>query len=437
MVRGLLVFGLAAGQLAVLAALGITAPAPGSKEKAASISVTGKGDPNLTPFDDLMIDFLKRHKVPGAALAVSKDSRLVYARGFGLADVEAGQAVQPNSLMRIASVSKPITALAILLLIQQGKLKLDDHVFAILKIQPFLPPGARVDPRLKDTTVRHLLQHTGGFDRDKSGDPMFMSVEIATALKVQPPATADQILSYMMGKPLDFTPGKDYIYSNYGYCVLGRLIEKVSGQSYEDYVRQAVLTPLGMKHTRVGKTLLAQRAPGEVKYYDKHKGIAVVGPDLGKKAPSPYGAWYIEAMDAHGGWIASAPDLLRFACSFDKTAPQRLLKPANINLMFARPKGPAGYDAKGKPREGYYGLGWDIVPDGKKGEFNTWHTGLLDDTASLLVRRHDGLNWAVLFNASNNPKGRYLADIIDPLVHQAADQVKTWPAYNLFGKRGL
>jgi N-acyl-D-amino-acid deacylase len=436
MSRGFLVSCVAVAQFMAIAVLGPTALAQAGKDKAGSISVTGKADPDLAAFDNLMIGFLKQHKVPGAALAVTKDSRLVYARGFGLADVEGKHPVQPNSLMRIASVSKPITALAILLLIEQGKLKLDDHVFEILKIKPFLPLGAKVDPRLKTITVRHLLQHTGGFDRDKSGDPMFMSLEIARALKVESPAKADQIISYVMGKPLDFTPGKDYVYSNFGYCVLGRLIEKVSGHSYEEQVRRSILNPLGMKHTRVGKTLLAQRAPGEVKYYDKHRDIAVVGPDRGKKVPLPYGAWYIEAMDAHGGWIASAPDLLRFACSFDKTG-HRLLKPADINLMFARPKGPAGYDPNGKAKDDYYGFGWDVSLDGKKGEFNTWHTGMLDGTASLLVRRHDGLNWAVLFNANNDSRGKYLVDRIDPLVHKAANRVKTWPKYNLFGKSGL
>jgi N-acyl-D-amino-acid deacylase len=414
-------------------ALGVVAEAQSGKGKTGSISITGKADANLAAFDEMMIAFLKQHKVPGAALAVSKDSRLVYARGFGLADVEAKEPVQPNSMMRVSSISKPITALAILLLIEQGKLKLDDHVFRLLKIEPFLPPGAGVDPRLKDITVRHLLHHTGGFDSDKSDDPMFLSVKIARALKVKPPATAEQIIRYLMGKPLDFTPGKQYVYSNFGYCVLGRVIEKVSGRSYEDYVRKAILTPLGMKHTRLGKTLPGQRAPGEVKYYDAgHRGPAVVGPDLGKKVPTPYGTWYIEAMDAHGGWVSSAPDLLRFACSFDRTAPHKLLGPADVKLAFARPKGPAGYDLNGSPRDVYYGLGWDVTPDGKNGAINTWHTGSLDGTAALLVRRHDGLSWAVLFNAMNNAKGRYLGGLIDPLVHRAADRVKVWPKYNLF-----
>src|SRR5262249_38653171 len=157
-------------------------------------------------------------------------------------------------------------------------------------------------------------------------------------------AKAEHIIRYMMGKPLDFGPGKDYAYSNFGYCLLGRVVEQVSGQSYENYVRGAILNPLGMKHTRLGKSLLSERAPGEVKYYDReHFGPAVVGPNLGKKVPTPYGAFYIEAMDAHGGWISSAPDLLRFACSYDKTPPHRLLKPADVALTFARPKGPSGY----------------------------------------------------------------------------------------------
>src|SRR5262249_18648993 len=156
--------------LSVLGAL--TVPAEGESGAAGSEPpLTGRAVPGLASFDRMMHTFLKKHKVPGAALAVSKDGRLVYARGFGHADVEAKDPVRPNPLMRVASVSKPITALAVLLLIEQGKLRLDDRVFEIVKLKPHLPDGARPDPRLKQVAVAHLLHHTGGWDSEKTGDP--------------------------------------------------------------------------------------------------------------------------------------------------------------------------------------------------------------------------------------------------------------------------
>jgi N-acyl-D-amino-acid deacylase len=435
------------GAALLLAAVGLLASpegADGGKPKGGQLPITGSAHPDLASFDKMMLAFVKDNQVPGAALAVAEDGRLVYARGFGYADLEKKTAVQPNSLMRIASISKPITALLILLLIEQGKLRLDTPVFDLLKYKPHLAKGGKVDPRLKKVTVDQLLHHTAGWDRDKSGDPMFNSVAIAQALGVKAPAEPAHIIRYTFGKPLDFAPGTREVYSNFGYCVLGRVIEKVTGQSYEAYARKAVLNPLGMKHTRLGKTLLKHRAPEEVKYYSRKGGSGKVGtdetgpsvfaPDVGKQVPMPYGAWCIEAMDAHGGWLSSALDLLRFARSFDASSRHKLLKAATLRDAFARRKGPSGFGRKGKPLNSYYACGWEVTRDGKDTQLNTWHTGSLDGTATILVRRWDGISWAVLFNARNNQKGQYLIDLIDLRVHQAANQVKNWPKRDLFGK---
>ncbi len=390
--------------------------------------VTGKANPNLADFDEMMIAFVKKHKVPGATLAVTKDGRLVYSRGFGYADLEAHQAMEANSLMRVASVSKPITAVAILMLIEQGKLKLDDLVFDLLKIEPFLEEADTFDPRWKKITIGHLLQHRGGWDRGKSFDPMFRSVKIAQALKVKPPAKPEHIIRYMAGKPLQFAPGERYAYSNFGYCLLGRVIEKVTGQSYEDFVRKSVLAPVGIKDMKVGKTLASQRAAREAHYYAFKRELApaVVGPKLGKKVPLPYGAWYLEAMDSHGGWIASAADLVRFASALDRPDKCPILKSESIQSMFARPEGLAGHGPKGKPLAVYYGCGWSVRVIGR-GKINTSHNGLLAGTAAHLMRRWDGVNWAVIFNTDRGAGGEYLAAAVAPLVHEAADRVKEWP----------
>jgi N-acyl-D-amino-acid deacylase len=185
---------------------------------------------------------------------------------------------------------------------------------------------------------------------------------------------------------------------------------------------------------RLGKTLPRDRAPGEVHYYaaEERRGPAVVGGDFGEPVPLPYGAWYLEAMDAHGGWLASAVDLARFAVAFDDPAHCPLLRPASVATLFARPEGVAGHERDGKPREAYYGCGWNVRPVGKEGKNNHWHNGLLDGSASLLVCRNDGIDAAVLFNTGHGPGGAGLGGAIEGPLEQALSQVKDWPEGDLF-----
>ncbi|AGA28586.1 serine hydrolase domain-containing protein [Singulisphaera acidiphila] len=401
------------------------------------VVATGIADVRLASFDRLMTKFLTENKLPGASLAVARNGQLVYARGFGLGDVEAKTPVEPDSLFRIASISKPITAAAVLQLIERGKLKLDAPLVDLLDVRHEgkpVPPG---DPRLKDVTVRHLLQHRGGWDRDKSFDPMFRSVKFANELGTMPPATSWQVITAMWSRPLDFAPGERNSYSNYGYCLLGRIIEQVSGMPYEAYVRKEILEPLAIDSMRIGKTLIEERAPGEVRYVmgesrKKKQGPAVLGPSLGEPIAMPYGGWYLEAMDAHGAWLASAPALVRFASAFDAPQFGTILNESSIQTMFTRPEGRAGHKADGTPTTVYYACGWNVRTDQPGGGMNTWHGGYLDGSASLLVRRHDGLTWAVLFNSDTGSNGKSAAVTIDPLIHQAANAVKEWPIKDLF-----
>jgi CubicO group peptidase (beta-lactamase class C family) len=372
-----------------------------------------------------MTGFVTKHSIPGAALALTRNSRLVYARGFGHADLEAKTLVEPTSLFRIASLSKPITAAAVMLLVERKRLRLGDVVLDFLG--DFLPDKKQVDPRMNKVTVRHLLQHQAGFDSDKSFDPMFRLTQIAGELNVPAPAGQQHVIRYMMSRPLDFDPGLRYAYSNFGYCLLGRIIENVSGQSYGGYVQANVLAPIGVAGMKLGRTMLLDKAINEVQYYDEERrtGPAIFGPRLGEPVPLPYGTWCLEVMDSHGGWIASAVDLVRFAAAFDEIAERKILEPASIETMFARPNsGSASGDV-------YYACGWSVRRVGFRG-LNTWHTGALPGTSTLLVRRFDGLNWAVLFNTRSASDGQYLAGIIDGLIHVAVDQVKKFPDIDLF-----
>jgi len=124
-----------------------------------------------------------------------------------------------------------------------------------------------VDPRLFEISIRHLLYHAGGWDAGRGSDPTGRFREAAATLKVPLPASAETIIRYMIGRPLDFDPGTQHAYSNFGYCLLGRVIEKVSGRSYEDYVKEHLIKPIAITNMRIGRTLREQRFPGEVCYY--------------------------------------------------------------------------------------------------------------------------------------------------------------------------
>ena len=403
------------------------------KEGEAVVS-TGRQFAELKSFDELMERFVRDNELPGAALAVAKDGRLVYARGFGYADVEEKQPVQPESLFRIASISKPFTAVATLQLVEQGKLGLNDSVFGLLPHKPHLAEGDSIDLRLGKVTIAHLLRHQGGWDRKETIDPLFHAIEIASVLGKPPPATQDDVIRFMMGWKLDFDPGERYVYSNLGYCLLGRVIEQVTGRRYGDHMVNEFLRPLGIESMRLGKTLLRDRADNEVKYYPKgdRLGIAVTGDVIGAKVLWPYGTWSIESFDSLGGWISSAPDLVRFGSAVDRYEQSGILNEKTIATMIERPaKGHFGNDEKGKPDATHYGCGWSVRPM-KNGKTNRWHTGGLSGTSTILVLRHDGLCWAVLFNTNLTSDGKKPSSKIDPLVHKAADAVTAWPSHDLF-----
>jgi N-acyl-D-amino-acid deacylase len=405
---------------------------PGYREDRAAARVsTGQQLEAMAPFDEMMRAFMAKHQVPGAAVAVTDQGRLVYARGFGYADVGKRELVQPTHRFRVASVSKPITAVAILRLVEAGKLKLEDRVFDILDYNDEIETVSDFDPRQREITIRHLLEHRGGWNRDASFDAMFRSVPFAQQFHEAPPAAPNTVIRAMLRQPLDFAPGDQYAYSNYGYCLLGRVIEKLSGQSYEAFVTEQVFQPLKMTDTVLGASRLAGRQSNEVRYYDPERGSSVFAEDLGEQVPSPYGAWYLEAMDAHGGWLSNVVDLARFACAFDESATAPILSPSTLAAIHQRPPGRAGHDEAGEPSPTYYGLGWMIRPQ-PGGTHNAWHTGSLDGTAAIVIRRHDGRNFVVLLNTRVSPHARHLGQVIDPLLHAAAAQVETWPDVDLF-----
>ena len=370
---------------------------------------TGPEVPELSVLDATMRGFMVSHKVSAGALAITYQSRLVFARGYSWKS-EGLPATDPQALFRIASLSKPVTSAAVMKLVEDGQLGLDEKVVDILPFE--CPEGLSSDPNLKEVTILHLLQHLGGWDRDQAFDPMFQDKRISQTLGVPQPISHADIMTFMNGQPLQYKPGVKYAYSNYGYCLLGRVIERRTGMAYDDYVKKEVLLPLGITGMKLARSRREDRVPGEVAYEAKR--------------PAPYGTFYVENMDSHGGWLASAPELARFAAAFDDPQACPILSADSIETMFALPETIAfGEYKRGEP---YYACGWSVRDYGG-GRRNTWHTGSLPGTYSFMARWSSGVNCVVLFN-KRGPG----FDKIDPLLSKASKSVAVWPKHDHFSE---
>ncbi|GAA1567718.1 hypothetical protein GCM10009678_58220 [Actinomadura kijaniata] len=408
------------GKFAGMAGAGAVLSACSAEQRAASAGaaaaapawkVTGRALAGLGGFDATMKRFMTERGVSAGQLAVVRKGRLLLARGYSYSP-DAAFAVQPTSLFRIASVSKPITATAVLRLVQDGKLRLTDRVAKLLGL------STAADPRLANVTVLHLLQHLGGWDKSLTPDVTWRDLEIAKALNVPLPIKHAHIMRYASARKLNHAPGTKPVYCNYGFLLLGRIIEKVTGQSYATYVQRTVLAPRGITRMRLGRSLT--RAPGEVTYDSIHTTPTVLD-GSGRKVPFPYGGFSLETHDSQGGWLSTAVDLVRFAGIYDGGT--SVLNAASVGRAFAKP-------ATGVNADGYYfGAGWMVRP--VKGGLNTWHDGSQPGTSTLLVRRFDGLTWAVLFNRRQEGNAPSFG-AIDGLLHQTANAVKSWPTGNLY-----
>lgn len=383
----------------------------------AALRTTGVVPSALAGFDEAMKTFITERGISCAQLAVARKGKILLARGYGMYSkpgAAIARTVQPTSLFRVASLSKSLTGAAIARLAQDDKLTLGTKVASLLG----LPTTA--DPRLADVTLWRLLQHTGGWDRAVSKDPLWNDHAISASLDVPLPISHADIVKYATARKLDFDPGTRYVYSNYGYMLAGRVIEKVSGMSYESYVRQRLLAPVGITRMRLGRSLRSEAFPAEVTYASKYTSKSVVD-DSGAVVPYPYGGFNMPNQDANGGWLASAVDMVKWGFAFDAAGP--VLNATSISRVFAKPE--TGANGNGS----WYGLGWS-VRDNNAGGLNTWHTGSMPGTFSFLARVQNGVSYCAIFNRREE-EGTPDFDAIDPILGRAIGTVKTWPTTDL------
>ncbi|SFD94746.1 serine hydrolase domain-containing protein [Thermophagus xiamenensis] len=382
-----------------------------------SLRISGffSDDPAFSQIDRSVERFLQVNEMVGASVAIAKDGNLVFTKGYGWADKENRIRTEPYHLFRVASVSKLITAAGIMILVEEGKLNLDDYVFGPKGILNEYPFDSYRDKNVEKIKVIHLLNHSGGWT-NRWGDPMFMPQVVAHALNKDTPVDVTDIIRFMLGKRLHFKPGTRSSYSNLGYAILGKIIEQVSGEDYESFIKTNLLYPLGIFDMQIGGSYLSERAELEVKYYEPSDSYLVR--DFRNEnimVPRSYGGNDIKTLGAAGGWIASSTDLLKFMLAIDgMNIPQDILSRESIERMTT-------------PMKPYLDpIGWRGINS------NSWYrTGTLAGTSALMVRRNDGISYVILFNSSTW-KGPMLASDIRRMMDYAIRKTSDWPQYNLF-----
>ena len=336
----------------------------------------------LPEMDAVVDSFMNFWSLRGVSLAVMRNDSLLYAHGYGKAD--ASTPMTPGTTLRLASVSKLLTAIGIMRLQEKGLVYLDSPVFG--------PYGVlkRYDSYIKDEdyyliTVEHLLRHQAGFT-SRGGDPVF-----------SPYSSREALLQKQLGRHLAYEPGTSQEYSNLGFLLLSLIIEEVSGKPYEQFMQEEVFSPALCRGFRLAGNYLADRHPGETRYY-MHPEATLTASFDGRYAAVEkcYGGNDVHGSLGAGGWTGSAAELARMVACIDGQGPlEDILVPFSVRQMTDY------YDAD------TFSLGWnDTKPTGE------WtRSGSFSGTQALVKTFPDGECWVFIANTSTWRGSRFAYNI--------------------------
>ena len=375
---------------------------------------------SLAGFDKMVKDYLTYWGIHGASLSVMRNDSLLFAKGYGEADT--GKEMQPGNILRMASVSKLVTAIGIMTLQDRGLLDLKDRVFG--------PDGILNDSTynaaIKDTlyyriTVEDLLRHKGGFSK-RGGDPMFSTRWIMMQNGWKDVPTQEQLMELQLKRRVKFVPGTAQEYSNFGYLALSMVIEKVSGMDYETFMQENVLRPAGCVDFHIAGNYYKHKLTNETRYYVQHDDEpAEEFNNSGRKVTRCYGGNNVTGLSGAGAWAASTPELALLVASIDgKPEVPDIISKESVDQMTEY------FD------ESTYSLGWNDTKDGY------WtRTGTFAGTSALVKYFPDGECWIFISNTSTY-KGpglaRHTAELFDKL---RAKYSTKFPARNMFYPKQL
>jgi CubicO group peptidase (beta-lactamase class C family) len=360
--------------------------------------------PELAPLEQAMTNFLAAHNFEAGTLALMKDSKLVFRQGYGWRDTNFTAVIHPDNLFRLASVTKTLTSSAIYQLIAAGKFNTNTAIYSYLGIPPW--NGVLGDNRITNITVQNLLDHSGGWNQYTSPvrDPIFRTIQISTNMGLNYPAAPTDVISWMFSKPLDFAPGTTNVYSNFGYSLLGRVIEKASGKSYINYIQQDLLGNAGLTNILGFTNVVPSRsrpgdlAPWEIWYADQPQFLPQSAVDFPTNLTARFvdGGDYYESYDSFGGLSASAIGLCHYLLNY-------------LQGYIARPSGIT--------------FGW-----------NASFFGGLPGATSVIVQNisqtsttTDGLEFAALFNERDDITGLDNSEAYTAITNAVAG-ITSWPS---------
>ena len=354
--------------------------------------------PDLLAMDKKVNAYLNKWHMKGASLAITRGDSLVYAKGYGWADEENGLEMTPRHILRMASVSKLITAAGIMVLHDRGDLNINDTVFGPSGILNDSTITALIkDKNYYKITVEHLMRHQAGFRRD----PLFSSRDVMHQLQLDHAPEAEDFYRVVLNRRLKFAPGSWQSYSNFGYLLLSKIIEKVSGMPYDEFIRTEVLEPAGCYDMHIAGTYYEDKRDNEVRYYT-HEGDGKYieeYTDSDVMVERCYGGNHIPLLSGAGAWCGSPAEIARFVASIDgRPEVPDIITKESVDLM-------TGYYDRDT-----FSLGWnDTHPD--KG----WsRTGTLSGTTALVKLFPDGECWVFISNTSTW-KGPRQANYTDAL----------------------
>ena len=354
--------------------------------------------PSLLAMDKKVNAYLRKWHMKGASLAITRGDSLVYAKGYGWADEENGLEMSPRHILRMASVSKLITAAGIMVLHDRGDLNIKDTVFGPSGILNDSTITALIkDKNYYKITVEHLMRHQGGFRRD----PLFSSRDVMNQLQLDHAPEAEDFYRVVLNRRLKFAPGSWQSYSNFGYLLLSTVIEKVSGMPYEEFIRTEVLAPAGCYDMHIAGTYYEDKRDNEVRYYT-HEGDGKYIEEYNNSnviVERCYGGNNIPMLSGAGAWCGSPAEIARFVASIDgRSEVPDIISKESVELM-------TGYYDRDT-----FSLGWnDTHPD--KG----WsRSGTLSGTTALVKLFPDGECWVFISNTSTW-KGPRQANYTDAL----------------------
>jgi D-alanyl-D-alanine carboxypeptidase len=327
---------------------------------------------------------IARPEAVGLSVAVARGDRMVIERGAGMADLEWNQPADARTVFRIGSLTKQFTAAAIMKLVEQGKIGLDDP------LSKYVP---EFDLQGHTVTIRQMLTHSSGIP-NYTAQPGFFANKSPLAL-----SEAD-VLKLVNGVPFDFAPGTKWNYSNTNYFLLGMIVEKVSGRTYADFMEQELFDPLGLRHTRYGWNgpIIAHRAQGYS--YDVATGLRSNAAPIGMTIPG--GA---------GGLVSTAGDLLRWQIALTTG---RAVSPASFKAMTGSPV---------KIGQGDAAYGFGLMEDSIGGQHRIWHNGGINGFNSVLTWWPGlGLRTAVISNSED-----LSSQAVEQLIVAALTSVKPLP----------